>query len=185
MKKILVIGGSNSIKSINKKLAIYAAKKLENVQLNIIDLNDFVMPIYGIDYELEYGIPEKALEFDHIISETDALIISLAEHNGSYSVAFKNILDWLSRIDQKVWKNKPMLLMATSPGKRGGANVLEAAKKFFPHLGGNIVADFILPSYNANFNEKGINNDEYEKLLVEAVAVLNKAFNSGIHSIKS
>ncbi len=173
MKKILVIGGSNSIKSINKKLAIYAAKKLENVQLDIIDLNDFAMPIYGIDYELEYGIPEKALEFDHIISKTDALIISLAEHNGSYSVAFKNILDWLSRIDQKVWKNKPMLLMATSPGKRGGANVLEAAKKFFPHLGGTIIKDFCLPSFNTNFNEKGISNNEYETLLVDVISTFD------------
>ncbi len=176
MKKILVIGGSNSTQSINKKLAIYAAKKLRNVQLNIIDLNDFILPIYGIDYELAHGIPEKAKEFDGLINETEALIISLAEHNGSYTVAFKNILDWLSRIDQKVWKNKPMLLMATSLGKRGGANVLEAAKNFFPHLGGNIIADFSLPSFNANFNEEGISNDEYEKLLIDMVS----AFENGI-----
>jgi NAD(P)H-dependent FMN reductase len=26
--------------------------------------------------------------------------------------AFKNIFDWMSRIDKNVWQNKPMLLMA-------------------------------------------------------------------------
>ncbi|MBL0101186.1 MAG: NAD(P)H-dependent oxidoreductase [Saprospiraceae bacterium] len=30
------------------------------------------------------------------IALCDLLIISLAEHNGSYSASFKNILDWAS-----------------------------------------------------------------------------------------
>ena len=49
MKKILALGASNSKNSINKTLAIYAAKQIENTEILVIDLNDFDIPLYGID----------------------------------------------------------------------------------------------------------------------------------------
>jgi NAD(P)H-dependent FMN reductase len=89
----------------------------------------------------------------------DGIILSLAEHNGAYSAVFKNIFDWMSRIDGKLWNGIPMLLMATSPGARGGAGVLEIAKNRFPFMGGNIVSEFSFPSFNDNFNEGTIINE--------------------------
>ncbi len=160
MKKIIAIGASNSKESINKKLAIYAANKVENSETIIVDLNDFETPIYGIDYETEHGIPEIAQELNKLIASADGIVISMAEHNGSYSVAFKSIFDWLSRIDKYVWKNKPMLLLATSPGERGGKTVLDTAKKTFPRMGATIITDFSLPSFYDNFSENGITNEE-------------------------
>jgi len=160
MKKIIAIGASNSKKSINKQLAIYTANKVENSETIIVDLNDFETPIYGIDYETEHGIPKKAQELNDLLSTADGIVISMAEHNGSYSAAFKSVFDWLSRIDKYVWKNKPMLLMATSPGGRGGISVLETAKNTFPRMGATIIADFSLPSFYDNFSENGITNEE-------------------------
>ena len=160
MKKVIALGGSNSKKSINKALATYTANQVENVEVTIADLNEFELPLYGIDHETDLGIPENATKLNNLIDSADGLIISLAEHNGSYSAAFKNAYDWMSRINSKVWKNKPMLLMATSPGARGGASVLQTAKAGFPFLGGNIVADFSLPSFYDNFSEEGITNEE-------------------------
>ena len=159
MKKIVAIGGSNSKKSINKALATYAANQLKNTETIIADLNDFDLPLYGIDLENEKGIPEDAHRLNALIASADGLVISLAEHNGSYSAAFKNAFDWLSRIDKKIWKDKPVLLMATSPGKRGGIGVLQTAKASFPHLGANIIADFSLPSFHANFSKAGITDE--------------------------
>jgi len=159
MKKIIAIGASNSKKSINKQLAIYAANQIENSETIIVDLNDFEAPIYGIDYETEHGIPEKAQELNKLITSVDGIIISMAEHNGSYSAAFKNVFDWLSRIDKFVWKNKPMLLLATSPGGRGGKSVLETAKYTFPRMGANLIEDFSLPTFYDNFSENGITNE--------------------------
>lgn len=175
MKKIVALGGSNSKKSINKALAIYAANKIENAEVIIADLNDFDLPLYGIDTETENGIPEGAHSLNNILNSADGLVISLAEHNGSYSTAFKNAFDWLSRIDQKVWKNKPMLLMATSPGPRGGSSVLQAAKATFPHLGGNIIADFSLPSFQNNFSEAGLTNAELNSGLNQKIKMLGEA----------
>ena len=68
----------------------------------------------------------------------DAVIVSLAEHNGSYTAAFKNLYDWLSRIEKSIWKEKPLLIMAAAPGGRGGKSVLEAAEARFSRQGGKI-----------------------------------------------
>ena len=110
MKKIVVFGASSSKKSINKQFSIYASTQFNNTEIIILDLNDFEMPIFSEDKELNFGIPEKATKFYEILNCSDAIIISFAEHNGSYTAAFKNIFDWISRIGKIVWWDKPMLL---------------------------------------------------------------------------
>jgi NAD(P)H-dependent FMN reductase len=169
MKNIIAFAGSNSITSINKQLATYAASLVENVETRVLDLNDFELPLYGIDLENEKGIPDNAQKFLDIIKSSDGIILSLAEHNGAYATVFKNLFDWMSRIDGNLWSEKPMLLMATSPGARGGATVLEIAKGRFQYMGGNIVADFSFPSFGANFSEGEIINDELDAELKDKV----------------
>ncbi len=175
MKKIIALGGSNSKKSINKALATYVANQIENTETIVVDLNDFNLPLYGIDLETKSGIPGDATRLNDLLESAHGLVISLAEHNGSYSTAFKNAYDWLSRINSKVWKNKPMLLMATSPGGRGGASVLQTAKTGFPFLGGNIIADFSLPSFHDNFSEEGLKNAELNTDLNRKIKLLQEA----------
>ena len=170
MKKIIAFGGSNSKNSINKELAAYTANQINNVEVEVLDLNDFELPLYGIDLENEHGIPDNAQLFLNKIKFSDGIVLSLAEHNGAYSTVFKNIFDWMSRIDGKLWSDKPMLLMATSPGGRGGATVLEIAKGRFPYMGGNIVADFSLPFFENNFSDEGIKDEELAQQLNEAVS---------------
>ena len=160
MKNIIAFAGSNSKTSINKQLAKYAASLVEDVETKVLDLNDFELPIYGIDLEGEIGIPDNAHKFLEAIKTSDGIVLSLAEHNGAYATVFKNLFDWMSRIDGKLWSEKPMLLMATSPGARGGATVLDIAKGRFQLMGGNIVSDFSLPSFGVNFSEGKITNDE-------------------------
>ena len=175
MKKIVAFGGSNSKNSINKALAHYAAGQVENTESILLDLNDYELPIYSIDHEKEQGIPENAHQLLNQIKEADGLIVSLAEHNGCYTAAFKNAYDWMSRIDKSVWQNKPMLLMATSPGARGGATVLQIAKTGFPFLGGNIVADFSLAKFHENFAEEGIQDGELAKQFSAQIEALQAA----------
>ena len=175
MKKIITLAGSNSKESINKRLANYAANKIENTEVVSLDLNDFDLPLYGIDLENESGIPADAQRLFDAVRSADGLVISLAEHNGSYAAAFKNALDWMSRIDGKIWNQKPMLLMATSQGGRGGQTVLAGAVGSFPHFGGNIIADFSLPSFFDNFTEEGIKDAALNTALNEKINLLEKA----------
>lgn len=168
MKKIIAFAGSNSSTSINKQLAVYASNLINSVEVEVLDLNDYNLPIYGIDIENEQGIPKDAHRFLDKIKSTDGIVLSLAEHNGTYATVFKNLFDWMSRIDGKLWSDKPMLLMATSPGARGGATALEIAKGRFQYMGGNIVGSFSLPSFGENFTDGKITNEEFNsQLLVE------------------
>ncbi|WP_367892765.1 hypothetical protein [Flavivirga aquimarina] len=36
---------------------------VSNVDVEILDLNDFELPLYGIDYEIDHGIPDNAHKF--------------------------------------------------------------------------------------------------------------------------
>ena len=154
MKKILAFGASTSRRSINKKFATWAVAQISEATSTLIDLNDFEMPIFSVDREQENGIPEPAQRFKALVESHDGILISFAEHNGAYSAAFKNIFDWVSRMEGKTWADKSMFLMATSPGRRGGASVLELAVKRFPFNGGKVVASFSLPSFKDNFSEE-------------------------------
>ena len=174
MPKLLVLAGSTHRSSINLQLARHAASRI-NADPDVLDLNDFDMPIFSQDLEEENGIPEAARRFLDRIRASDGIVLSLAEHNGSYTAAFKNVLDWTSRAEQKLWSEKPMLLLATSPGGRGGATVLAAATNTFPRLGARLVATFSLPSFHDNFSSaEGISDPELSAKLDEAAASLGE-----------
>ncbi len=163
-KKIIAFGASNSRASINKEFVTYAGSQLEGVDVEILDLNDFEMPIYSIDREKEGGIPSKAHEFKSILKNADGILISFAEHNGTFSVAFKNIYDWISRIEKNIWYDKPMLLLATSPGARGGKSVLETAYNSFSRNNQSTVLNFSLPSFHQNYSSTtGIVDEDLKK----------------------
>jgi NAD(P)H-dependent FMN reductase len=169
MKHIIAFAGSDSKTSINKQLSNYAASLVEGVEVTVLDLNDFELPLYSMNLEISEGIPENAKKFLDIIKASDGIVLSLAEHNGTYATVFKNLFDWMSRIDGKLWSDKPMLLMATSPGARGGATGLEIAKGRFGFMGGNIVGSFSLPSFGENFSDGKITNEELNNQLLEEV----------------
>ena len=180
MKKIVVIGASSSSSSINRIFANYAAKSL-NIECKIKDLvlSDFEMPIYSEDKQNNSGIPYKALNFKKEISKSDGIVISLAEHNGSYTAAFKNIYDWISVIENDVWCSKPILLLSTSPGARGGLSVLKLAHDRFSKNYKYDIPHFSLPSFKENFNEtEGITNirlnQDFHTVLIDFQNILNE-----------
>ena len=174
-KNIVTIGGSSSKNSINKMLAEYAGGLLKNATLEKIDLNDFKIPLFSVDVEKEHGFSQDLLALNEIIEKADGFVISLAEHNGAYSTAFKNVFDWLSRINGKVWRDKPMLLLSTSPGIRGGQSVLNIALDRFPFNGGNIIGSMSFPSFNENFKGGQIVNANLKANLQILVDKFEKA----------
>ena len=181
MKKIVVIGASSSSNSINKKFASYAANlvslKKEVIEL---DLRQYEMPIYSEDLQNLSGIPKKAFDFKSEISNSDALVISLAEHNGSYTSAFKNIYDWISVIEADIWCSKPILLLSTSTGARGGKTVLDTAHSRFSRNYKFKIPFFSLPNFNNNFDSaEGIIdirlNQDFQAVLIDFENIINES----------
>ena len=151
----------------------YAASKVPGATVTDLDWRSYDLSIYSSDEEESNGIPADAQAFLDVIRAYDALVVSLAERNGSYSAAFKNIYDWTSRIEQKLWSDKPMLLLSTSPGRRGGASVMETAKATFPRMGADLRATFSLPSFYENFStQEGVTDPELSTALDQAVEKL-------------
>ena len=174
LKQIITLGGSSSSDSINKRLARYAGGQLKEYQVKDLDLRDYDLPLYSIDYEKEHGFSDDLIKLEQEITGSDGIVLSLAEHNGAYTAAFKNAFDWLSRRESKVWRGKPMLLLSTSPGARGGQSVLEIAKSRFPFNGGNIVASMSFPSFNENFKNGEVTDPELKKELMARIEIFKE-----------
>jgi NAD(P)H-dependent FMN reductase len=173
--KLLAFAASSSSKSINKQLATYAASLVEGATVEILDINDYEMPLFSQDKEEILGQPEQAKAFFAKLGQADAIIISFAEHNGSYTAAYKNLFDWTSRIDQKLFQNKPMVLLATSPGPGGANTVLTAASGSAPYFAGDVKASISIPSFFDNFDSQKqvISNAEILEQLKSGLAQLN------------
>ena len=154
--RVLAFAATTSRNSINRRLVDYATRLLEegsaDVEVDTIDLHDFEMPIYSIDRQNESGIPAEADDFFERIGAADALLISYAEHNGFYTAAYKNIFDWASRIDMRVFQDTPTVMLSTSPGRNGGANVLETAVASGVFFGNDVLASLAIPDFATNFD---------------------------------
>ncbi len=177
---IVAFAASTSSRSINKQLVRYAATLLadgligDDVTADLIDIGDYEMPIYSADRQEAGGIPEPAHRFHGRIAGCDALIISFAEHNGSYTAAYKNLYDWVSRVDRKVYQEKPVVMLSTSPGGRGGAGVLEQAMTAAERQGADVRAGLSVPHFHDNFDiEAGrIVDDGLDQAFRQALSTL-------------
>lgn len=174
--KIVAFGASYSKQSINKEFAIFTANQFRNAEIEVLDLNNYNLPLFTVDVESEIGSPQNVKLFLDKLEQADLLIISMAEHNGSYTTAFKNLFDWTSRLKMKMFEGKKIVLLSTAPGQRGGLGVIEAAKARFPIHGAIIIATFSLPFFQENFDvEKGIVNEKLESQFREMIlSVRNK-----------
>ena len=172
MKRILAFAGSNSSKSINRALLEHAARLVGQHAVTVIDLRDFETPIYCMDLEAKDGIPENTQRLRKLFDEHDAFMIASPENNGMMPAFFKNAMDWISRMEGKIFQGKPVMLMSTSPGPRGGQTNLEHMKAVIPHWGASTVfADFHLGRFYEAYDvgEKSFTDPADEQRLADAV----------------
>ncbi|HVI44401.1 MAG TPA: NADPH-dependent FMN reductase [Chitinophaga sp.] len=138
MKNLLLFAGSNNSKSINHSLITAVAGLISDGSHKVISLLDYPLPLYAMELQVQ-GIPAEATALKEIIDAHDALVISVAEHNGSVSAFFKNTVDWLSRAgsDYRIFNNKQVVLLSASPGG-GGVNAMNHAESVLTRLGATI-----------------------------------------------
>lgn len=80
-------------------------------------------------------------------------------------------------MEGKVWANKSLFILATSPGARGGATVLNQAVTTFPYQGAQVAASFSLPSFYQSFsNEERIKDEALKTTFEEQL----KAFTASL-----
>ncbi|HGS4460484.1 TPA: NADPH-dependent FMN reductase [Vibrio metschnikovii] len=172
--KVIAFGASTSSQSINQALATYAAKQIEGAQVTVLNINDYSVPMFSEDREKELGQAEGAQAFLRDLAQADAFVISFAEHNGHYPAAYKNLFDWTTRIDRELFKGKPAVYLATSPGPGGAQSVLAAAVASAPFFGGNVKGSLSVPSFYDNFDLAAgeVTNSEIAEKIKAIVALL-------------
>ncbi|WP_261817460.1 NADPH-dependent FMN reductase [Vibrio gallicus] len=145
--KIIAFGASTSSTSINKTLAAYTANLVPDADVEVLDLQDFTSPLFSEDMEKEIGTSEAAQRWLAKMGRADAIVVSFAEHNGTYTAAYKNLFDWATRIERNVFQNKPVVYLATSPGPGGAQNVLNTAVNSAPYFAADLKASLSIPSF--------------------------------------
>ncbi|MEM7271983.1 MAG: NAD(P)H-dependent oxidoreductase [Actinomycetota bacterium] len=155
--RVLAIPATNSRQGLNRQLIGYAGRLLEerlgpDLELEVVDINDYEMPIYSTEREREHGIPEPAKELFAKFGDAEVLVFSFAEYNGSYTAAWKNIHDWMSRIDAAIYQNKKVAMFAATPGPRSGAGVLGSATMAAPFFGAELIGSLGIGRFRENFD---------------------------------
>ncbi len=81
------------------------------------------MPIYNFDLQNSSGIPAEVTVWGDAIRSADGVIIVSPEYNWSIPGGLKNAIDWVSRLKEVPFTNKPVALQSCSGGLLGGARM--------------------------------------------------------------
>lgn len=135
--KILIIPGSLRTGSINARLAAVAAKELVllDVDVTLISLADYPLPIYDGDLEAKSGVPANAVNLKRMIGAHHGVFIVSPEYNSSVPPLLKNAIDWVTRVRDRnetfgqVFRERAFAIGAASDGKFGGLRVLMALRQ--------------------------------------------------------
>ena len=173
MGKIVAFSGSLSRNSINRKLVELVGLKITDHEVHYVNLADLPLPLYSSQTENELGQPENANELYQLFGQADGFIVSVPEYNSSIPAGFKNMVDWLSRNPEKVFRGKPVLLMSTSPGGRGGRGALDHLEAVMPYWGADLVGVFSLPKFGENYSDQGLADDHNADLDQRITLLLN------------
>ena len=80
-------------------------------------------PLFNQDDQETAGFPEPAKALGDAVRASDGVIFVSPEYNFSVPGVLKNAIDWVSRLPDQPFKNKPILLQSASVGPLGGARV--------------------------------------------------------------
>lgn len=156
--KILALSGSNSCHSINQQLLCYIIRQIQHLSVELIPYTTFNLPIYSVDMEQFVGIPESVQLFAQQLHGSDGLILTIPEHNGNVSAYFKNLIDWLSRVNPTFLANTKVFLLSASPRLEGGGQVLRIMNDSILAFGGEVTAQLSVGNFEQHFIDAEIHD---------------------------
>lgn len=187
--KILAFAGSARRDSYNKQLVKIAGRGAEVVgaEVTFLDLLALPMPVFNEDLEAEQGLPDTVRQFKALLKGHQGFLIACPEYNSSITGLLKNAIDWASRPDPDriasaadCFRDKVVVLMATSPGALGGLRGLVHVRSILTNLGAIVLPDQrAIPNASQAFDQAGQLVDPKQQaaiqdLGVRLVAIANK-----------
>jgi NAD(P)H-dependent FMN reductase len=133
------------------KLVYDVGKKIKEIEVVLVDPNDYKFPFDGNDPE------NKDPRYTELTKRADAFFIVTPEYNHGYPGTLKRMLD----SELKNYIHKPVAFAGVSDGIFGGARVIEALVNTVREMG--LIATFsdvYFPQVQNTFDEKGKLLDE-------------------------
>jgi chromate reductase len=120
---ILVICGSLRKGSYNASVA-RALPSLAPPEMKMISAPSFAsFPIYNADIKDASGEPPAVIDWASAVRSADGVVIVSPEYNWSLPGGLKNAIDWVSRMKEQPFKDKPVALQSASPGPLGASRM--------------------------------------------------------------
>jgi chromate reductase, NAD(P)H dehydrogenase (quinone) len=120
-KKLNILGISGSLRRGSYSGAVLRGLQEsagDRAHIQVFSLES--VPLYNADLDGD-DKPAPVVALKNAIRDCDGLVLSSPEYNYGVSGVLKNALDWASRPGyQSVLKDKPVLIMTSSPGTVGG-----------------------------------------------------------------
>jgi NAD(P)H-dependent FMN reductase len=156
--RILAFSGSAQRESLNRKFLAVAVTAVREAggEVTLLDLNDYVLPLYHGDLEETSGLPANAAKLIGHIQGHHALLVASPEYNSMITPLLKNTLDWCSVADENPFIGKVASVISASPGALGGVRSLVMAQQLLLKLGCHVVpGQTFLPGAGQAFDEAG------------------------------
>ena len=81
------------------------------------------LPIYNFDLQQSGGFPAEANAWADAVRSADGVIVVSPEYNWSIPGGLKNAIDWVSRMKEQPFKDKPVALQSAAGGILGGSRM--------------------------------------------------------------
>lgn len=173
--RILAFSGSARRESFNRKLLqqVVLATRRAGGEVTVVDLNEFVLPLYHGDLEDAEGMPANAVKLVQLITEHAGLLIASPEYNSQMTPLLKNTIDWCTRGDDNPFTGKVAAVVSASPGALGGVRSMTLARALLTHLGCHVIpAQCILPQADKAFDEQGVFKEARHQKSADALAAM-------------
>ena len=120
---VLVICGSLRKGSYNATV-VRALPSLAPANMKLKDAPTFGgFPLYNQDFKDSSGEPADVIAWADAIRAADGVIIVSPEYNWSIPGGLKNAIDWVSRMKEIPFKDKPVALQSAAGGILGGSRM--------------------------------------------------------------
>jgi len=160
MANVISICGSLRKASYNRMLA-NVLPSLAPAGMTIKHSPPIEMPLYNADVQAQ-GWPAPATALADAIRAADGVIFVTPEYNYGIPGVLKNAIDWVSRMPNQPFINKPVAIQSATQGPLGGARMqyqLRQAMVFLNAFTFNTPEIFV-GSAQTKFSESGELKDE-------------------------
>jgi NAD(P)H-dependent FMN reductase len=157
---VAIISGSARPERQSHQVAVTVKNKLDQLAIDnwLFDVKELNLPLLDYTYDTHPSPGEVLKQLKLKIDQTTAFIIVSPEHNGNFSGALKNSMDYF----YKEYAHKVFGIVTVSSGIFGGINALKNLQHYVLKLNGIVTPEFLLtPQVQKLFTDQQLTDEGY------------------------